>query len=242
MRPACLVLLSLFAFAGVARADDFDADRPDFTNSPRALPAGRWQLEMGATRVRLDGLTAITAGEGDLRFGIRQSWELHVALPTWNRLASDGQPGSDGFGDAGVGCKYTLPGANETQAFGVLADVTLPTGARGIGGDRAGGDLLLGAEHTLGTHANLGLNAGWTRQSGTDGGVASASLGLDLGSGLGSWLECALASAGGSTAERFDGGLTLQVAHWTQLDARVGVGAGDARGEVTFGAGIAQRW
>ena len=237
-----LVVLTLMLAPNGARADGgIDADRPDFTNGPRALETGRWQLEAGATRTTQSGASAWTVGEGLVRHGIAPGLELRLALPTWNR-SGDGPEASRGLGDGGAGFKCTLPGATDALAFGAIGDVTLPTGARGVGAGVPGGDLVLAVDRALTSRLDVTCNAGASRQAGATALLVSTSWGLDLGHGLGSWAEWAAAATAHATADRFDGGFTLAVGPNVQLDVRAGEGAGDARGEATLGAGVTTRW
>jgi hypothetical protein len=238
--PLLTVLLLLAPAA--ARADGgVDADRPDFTNGPRTVEPGAWQLEAGATRVTASGVTAWTAGEALLRTGVARGLELRLTLPTWNRM-DDGSSRTDGLGDAGAGFKWTLPGASDALAAGVIADVTAPTGARGVGAGRTGGDLAFALDRAISQRIDATANVGLSRQAGETTLLLSTSWGADLGRGWGTWAEWAAFAGRDGTAHRFDTGLTLAVSPRIQLDARLGAGAGLASGETTLGAGVATRW
>src|SRR5687767_7085827 len=60
-------------------------DRPDFTESPVAVPRGAVQVEMGNTYERADDVRANTLGEMLVRVGVHRGLELRLGLPSYVR-------------------------------------------------------------------------------------------------------------------------------------------------------------
>jgi hypothetical protein len=242
---AVLALIVISGAAAYASADDFESDRPDLAEGPRTLSSGHVQLEAGWTRSMTDDTRADAVGEGLLRFGLASRLELRLALPTWNELHVDQSPalaGRDdrGFGPTGFGGKVTLA-RDDDSALGVVADVALPGGRGPFHEAHASLDLVLAGARELG-RGELSANVSYLREEGANGVGGVLSYERDWTERLASYGEWAVTDIDESVEHILDAGATLRVAPVTQLDARIGFGAGDASGLWLFGAGVTQRW
>jgi hypothetical protein len=242
------VVLALALGAGLpsfAAADDFESDRPDLAEGPRTLPFGHIQLEAGWTRVMTDNTRTDAVGEGLLRFGLASRLELRLAIPTWNQLHVDqvplsGRRDDSGFGPTGLGGKVTLA-RDDDSALGIVADVALPGGSGPFHEVHANLDLVLAGARELG-RGELSANVSYLREEGANGVGGVLSYERDWTERLASYGEWAVTDIDESVEHVLDTGATLRVAPVTQVDARIGFGAGDASGLWLFGAGITQRW
>jgi len=226
-------------------ADDFESDRPDLAEGPRTLPVGRLQLEAGWTHTATADAATETVGEALVRYGLAPRCELRLAVPTWNRLRLDRAVGPQrrvvsGFGPAGFGGKLTLA-RDESSALGIVADVTLPGGGGAFHEGDAGLDLVLAAAREMGG-GELSANVSYLREGGANGVGGVLSYERDWTERLATYAEWAVTDLDASVAHVLDSGVTLRVAPVTQVDARIGFGAGDASGLWLFGAGVTQRW
>lgn len=227
-----LALLLLLAACSAARADDaISPDRPDFTNSPDVVAAGRFQVETSGAwqRTTADGLTTrLRSTPTLLRFGLGHDLELRLDTNGWLRQSD---PSASGRGDFGLGAKWQLREGDETQpGLGLLLDIQTPTGSGPFKGRGLRPALTFLAEWELPAGYSIGTMAGFvTDRNDADqrytAGVLSASLGIPLSEKLHSFAEVAsqqLASArNGGNVVTAGTGLAWQVSNDCQLDAAV---------------------
>jgi len=261
-----LLVLAALA-AGVAPAADAPArapgglrelttDRPDATESPFTVDAGHGQLEMDAssyTRNRLDGLrtTEWSVVPFNLRYGFTPRFELGLFLNPHLRVTEEPRGGPKvtrrGWGDTTLRAKYNFWGNDGgPHACGVIADVTVPTAADGLGVERVEGALSLPLAFELG--------AGW------DGGAMTTVAWTDTGSGrrpvwmntftvgrevaenTGVYFELTSAAGAGPHVTTFNTGLTRKLHANLQLDCGVNVGISRTAPDLTVFAGLSRRF
>jgi hypothetical protein len=228
--------------AGQAPDGPLVTDRPDFTESSVAVPAGRLQLEGGATRSEEGGEGVLELGEWLLRIGARPGWEVRVQAPTW--IAG---PGEDGLGDAGLGFKAELPPAAGAE-LAVLAMTSIPVATGDGGVDAWQPEAILAAAWGLPAPLSLAMNLGVAVPE-VDGdrrmeSWLTAALGIELAPRVGAYLETyGFADDEDGLGPGFaDAGLTFLVHDDFQLDARAGAGFGGAKGDWYLGVGASRRW
>lgn len=224
MRLALLLLAACTA----AHADDaISPDRPDFTNGPDVMAAGRLQIEASGAWQR-DASTRLRSTPMLLRLGVGHDLEL--------RLETDGvlrqrNPGASGRGDLAVGFKWQMQDGDEAKpGLGWLFEVQTPTGSGPFKGHglRPGLSFLaqweLPAGYSLGTMAGVFIDRNDTDQRYT-GALLSASLGIPLGEKLHGFAEIAgqqIASArNGGNVVTAGTGLAWQLTSDAQLDTAV---------------------
>lgn len=224
MRLALLLLAACTA----AHADDaISPDRPDFTNGPDVMAAGRLQIEASGAWQR-DASTRLRSTPTLLRLGVGHDLEL--------RLETDGvlrqrNPGASGRGDLAVGFKWQMQDGDEAKpGLGWLFEVQTPTGSGPFKGHglRPGLSFLaqweLPAGYSLGTMTGVFIDRNDTDQRYT-GALLSASLGIPLGDKLHGFAEIAgqqIASArNGGNVVTAGTGLAWQLTGDAQLDTAV---------------------
>jgi hypothetical protein len=223
-------------------------DRPDFTESPVAVPRGAVQVEAGHTLERTDDVRAHTLGETLVRVGVRDGVELRLGLPSYVRVG--GPTAVDGVSDGNLGAKVDL--VRESRASGLvpttalIVGASLPTGSRAFrGGVSPEAKLLmgwsLGEAWSLSSNLNVAsVDAGDAR---TDEVAASLSLGRSLSDRTGAYLEWFGTRPDGARGTHYaNGGVTYQFTDNHQLDVRAGRGLGANRRDFFLGLGFSQRW
>lgn len=224
-------------------------DRPDFTESPIAVPTGAVQAEFGHTFERTDDVRANTTGEVLLRLGVRRGMELRLGLPSYVRAL--GTPDDvRGIGDANLGAKFEL--VPEARAHGlvpttaVIVGAGLPTGARALRAPGVAPEVKLLAGWSLSdawalsSNVNVAsLDVGPARETELAG---SLSVGRALSERAGSYLEWFGNRTPSGGAHFLNAGVTWLLTANQQLDVRAGSGLGGNRRDYFAGVGLSQRW
>jgi hypothetical protein len=252
------VVVLLSACAGhVSPPGPVSPDRPGFTDTPPALPAGAFQIEAGYTDDRTDASEYQTVGETLLRIGIGGRTEVRWFGNSFAVRSITGTATTHGLEDQKLGIKTTLrtkPDSVHSLLPNVafLAATTLPTGAAGFSATKAQPEAKLAMNWTTASPFSLYTNIG------------AASIYNEVGRAGRGWLSAAgwwsvnpkvsafgegmtmgrLSGNGSGTAGNWvDGGLTYLLNDRFQLDARVGRGVGsETSSETFFGVGLARRW
>ncbi|MEY3774083.1 MAG: hypothetical protein RLZZ129_863 [Verrucomicrobiota bacterium] len=254
-----LVLTGLLAIgAGMAAAREMTTDRPDGTESPFTVPAGRVQLELDFVAFSRDREAVMRVTEWqvapiNLRFGVSQHFELGVLVAPHVVVAETPPAGQRvrqaGFGDLTLRAKWNGAGNDEavTMAWGLMADLKLPTAADGLGNGRVEGALILPLAFALGRGWSGGAMTGveWTRPAA---GVNRAVwintfvVGRDLTETVGGFLELTSATGDGAHVATFNFGLTLSLGPDLQLDAGVNLGLSRSTPNLLLFAGLSRRF
>jgi hypothetical protein len=232
--------------AARASADDFDTDRPDFTNGTALVPVRHVQVELGWTEDRYtSGHRDDTFGESLVRIGLGSRAELRASGPDWDQSRDPGLF-EDGPSATSVGAKVALstPGAPRTAAL-ILA-LGLPGGAGSFAREGFDAAATLAGEWD-GDHAGVSSNFTLSREGDGEQRMWSGALTLSFEhdlvsrwSGFLEWYE--VLDDTDHRPDFVDAGLLWQPAHWTQLDARVGRRIDRGEGHTFFGAGVSRRF
>jgi hypothetical protein len=243
-----LALLLLAACAAAHADDAISPDRPDFTNGPDVMAAGRFQVESSGAWQR-DASTRLRSTPTLLRLGVGHDLEL--------RLDSDGalrqrNPDASGRGDLGLGFKWQLQDGDEGKpGLGVLIDVKTPTGSGVFKGHGLRPGLSFLAQWELPSGYSFGAMAGVvTDRNDTDqrytAALLSASLGIPVSEKLHGFAEIAgqqLASArNGGNVITAGMGLAWQVSNDAQLDAAVFRGLNHTTPDWAWTVGLSLRF
>lgn len=226
MKAVCLAIF--LALVSAAHADGAIApDRPDFTNGPDVLPAGRLQLETSGAWQR-EGATRLRSTPTLLRLGVGQGLEL--------RLETDGalrqrEPTASGRGDLSLGAKWQWQDGDEGRpGLGWLLAAESPSGSGDFKGRGWRPALSLLAQWELPAGYSVGAMAGLTMDRNDadrrfPAAVLSASFGFPVAEGVRGFAEVAgqqLASARhGGRVVTAGTGLAWQWRYDVQLDTAV---------------------
>jgi hypothetical protein len=258
---AVLAILPLPAVAQSAPQKperEMSTDRPDKTESPYSVPAGRIQVELDfATytrdRERNVSIETISAAPFNLKLGIGDSTDVQLIVqPYVHQAATDRRTGAHattkGFGDVVIRVKRNLWGNDEgTTAFALMPFVSLPTAKRGLGSGTV--DFGLIAPLAIGLSDTIGLGLMTEVDvSGDDDGdgrtvsfINSATLSFALSERSGMYTEV-FTERGDEWIVTGDLGFTYALSDETQLDAGVNVGLNDAADAVAVFVGLSRRF
>lgn len=240
-----------------SRLRELATDRPDATESPFTVDAGRVQLEMdftSTTRNRRDGVRTVVweVAPFNLRLGLTRTVELGVLVTPWQRETAQARVGPRekrfGFGDATVRGKLNFAGNDGGPwAWGLMADRKLPTASGGFSHGKCEGALTLPVAFELGGGWGGGAMTSVERRD-TGGGQDRAVWGntVTVGHGitekLGGFGELTSAAGDGAPVATYNGGLTYRVARGVQVDGGGNLGLSRGAPDVQFFAGIARRF
>lgn len=123
------------AFAG--EPGPINTERPSFSSSPLALPAGYWQVETGYQFTRDDDAGSFKEHSLPnmlLRFGFHENLELQLGGLTYKWQQIDGARDS-GFQDASLGIKWQVNDSDSVVPVGLYGAVSLPVGSSEFSND-----------------------------------------------------------------------------------------------------------
>jgi hypothetical protein len=236
---------------------ELTTDRPDATESPFTVDVGHMQLEMDVasfTRNRLDGVrtTEWVFAPFNVRYGITPTIEAGVFVVPRMEVTEQARGGPKvrrrGAGDTVLRGKMNFFGNDGgPTAFGVMADVKLPTAADGLGNDKVEGALIVPFACEVG--------AGWesAAMSGVeftynDNGrrrpvwINTLTFGRDLLPELGMFLEVTSAAGDGPHVATFNCGLTRKLSSNLQIDCGANFGISRTAPDLALFAGLSRRF
>jgi hypothetical protein len=235
---------------------ELTTDRPDATESPFTVDPGHVQVEMDAvsyTRNRLDGVrtTEWVLAPFNLRYGLTPNFEAGIFVVPHVRVTEQDRNGPKqtvrGIGDTTLRMKLNLRGNDGgPTAFGLMADLKLPTAADGLGNDRTEGALTFPIAYEIGAgwegaamtsiefaHTERGRRAIW---------VNTITFAREIAPDLGGFLELTSAAGDGGHAATFNCGLTRPLGPLTQLDCGVNIGLSRNAPDLSVFAGISRKF
>lgn len=261
------VLVMCAAAGAQPRPDPMDeplvTDRPDFTESTETVPAGHLQLESGYTftynREGGTRTTDHTAPEMLWRIGLSDHVELRVG---W-----DGYTYTDSLFRGGVGGdsrKRAFQDANDLSLglkvklfeqegwrphFGIIAAVTVPTGAGGGTSGDVDPEIVFLWAYDLSENTAIAGNVGIAvptedshRFVQTTASLAYAFALTEKWGAYAEYFGIYPSSDSGHDAHFFNAGFTYLVNKDFQLDVRVGLGLNEEAGDFFTGVGLSKRF
>jgi hypothetical protein len=281
-----LLILALVAFGGSpARAQDGDksqysltnptprdelrdmsTDRPDKTESPYTVDAGRFQLEMDFVTFTRDRLReggadlrfeAVNVAPFNLKVGLTSSTDVQFVFDSYvhQRVTDTGTGASeeiDGVGDLTIRLKHNLWGNDRGRtALAVMPFVKLPTNSNGIGNDAVEAGIIVPLALSISEHVGIGLMTEVDLLEESDGEgysptfINSATVSLDLTDSLGLYTELFTEKSmedGADWVVTWDSGLTYALSDDLQLDGGINVGVTDAADDLNLFIGISRRF
>lgn len=248
---------------------DMTTDRPDATESPFTVDAGRVQVEtglIGFSRSHADPNGAVSESyefaTTNVRVGLTDRVELNVVWQPYGitrtrQRAPLGTLRDSGIGGLDLRAKVNLWG-NDTfdrqgSALALLPYVSLPTDRHnGISPEYVEGGLIVPLALKLSDKLGLGLNGGvsWVRSDAASDHraeyLASASLAYEWTDKLGTYYEVAarfnVDDPQSSEAVLLGTGVTYALADNLQLDAGVNIGVTSAADRINPFIGLSRRF
>ena len=230
-------------------------DRPDVTESPYTVEAGRFQAELSfVEHTRGAGTDGLTVLPIYLKVGLRDDLDLQLVLNPYQSIRARGREApmrSSGLGDTELRAKLNLWGDDGGRtAFGVMPFVRFPTAAEGVGDPHLAGGLIfplalqdLPGGFDLGTMAEFDIS----REDGSSrvSFLHSVTCGHELlNPKLGGYVEyvgVAPLHGGQPYLAYLDVGATYAVNLDLQLDAGINVGLSRGTDDLTLFAGVSFR-
>lgn len=235
---------------------ELTTDRPDATESPFTVDVAHVQLELEAvsfTRDRRDGVrtTEWAASPFNVRYGLTENFELGIFVTPFlqftEKLRGGEQSTVRGIGDTTLRAKVNLAGNDGgTKAFGVFADLKLPTAKTGLGNDEVEGALAFPVAFEIGSGwAGAAMTAVEFAFTGRDRPlvwVNTLSLGRELTADVAGFVELTSAAGDGTHVATFNVGLTRRLGPNLQLDGGLNLGLSRAAADLTVFAGLARKF
>lgn len=237
---------------------ELSTDRPDKTESPYTVDAGRFQIELDVatyTRDRDAGVRTETVSVApiNLKLGLDRATDLQVIVePYLRRTITDRPLGArettDGFGDVTVRLKRNLWGDDGGRtAFALMPFVKLPTNAGDLGNGKVEFGIIAPLAIALSDRIGLGLMTEIDVIEQGDGSgyrasfVNSATLGFALTDRLGMYTEL-FTERGDDWVVTGDVGFTYALSDYTQLDAGANLGVTRAADDLAMFVGMSRRF
>lgn len=241
-------------------------DRPDFTEGTLAVPRGRLQLEGGYTfTYDREGRTRTVDHafpEFLLRLGLVDDLELRVGWAGWSlteqlvfeRNEAGRRVWRTEHDDAGtdmtVGFKWHLLDQDgPVPDFGVIGQLTLPTGAAGKSSGDVDPEVKLVWAYDLTESLSIAGNVNLAAPTAEAGRFFQASGSVSLGYAVCDWLGAYVeyfgfypADRGTDAAHTLNGGFTFPIGDQLQFDIRAGFGLNEEAADILAGAGFAVRF
>jgi hypothetical protein len=240
---------------------EMSTDRPDTTESPFTVDAGRFQVEMDLLNYTRDDEAGVrtesfVAGALNLKAGLLHNVDLQVVIDSYVRERVRATPGpattTDGLGDITTRLKINLWGNDGgTTAFAVMPFLKAPTASGGLGNDSVEGGVILPLAVELPAGWGLGAMAelDFLKNGAGDGYhtefVNTLVLGHDIAGGLGGYVEfisVASTESGASWRGLVGLGLTYGLCPNSQIDLGVNIGINRAAADVNPFLGFSFRY
>ncbi|HUG13109.1 MAG TPA: transporter [Opitutaceae bacterium] len=234
-------------------------DRPDATESPFTVDAGRIQIEISFAQHTYDRhnpersdirVSEWNVAPVNLRVGLTHDTELQIVVDNYLHVEERSSSGSwrqrqSGWGDVTLRLKRNLFGNDGGEsALAVMPFVKIPTNSGGVGNNHFEGGLVVPASVTIGGRGFGIMTAMDLVHDGDDYTAVwlnTVTTGFELSDSLGAFVELASETGGGSHALTFNTGLTLGISENVQLDAGVNFGLTRAAPDIAVFAGISIR-
>ena len=240
-----------------SRLREMSTDRPDKTESPYTVDAGRFQIETDLFAYTVDRESGVTSRTYDIlpfnvKIGLAHDTDLQIVYGAFSvARVSGGPPSERGFGDVTLRLKHNLWGNDGGRtAFGLMPFVKLPTNTMSDLNDSVEGGLIVPLAIDLGNGIGLGLMTEVDILKNATGGydpsfINSASLSFELTDRVGAYVEAFVEHSterNADTVVTIDGGFTFAVTDNLQLDAGANIGVTDAADDLTVFMGLSQRY
>jgi len=262
LRLGLLALAALAAPAALAQERELSTDRPDKTESPYTVPAGRFQVELDFVTYTIDRAAGVRAETVNVlpvnvKAGLDADTDLQIIFDSYiHQSINDRVAGTrrelDGIGDLTVRLKRNLLGNDGGKAaLAIMPFVKLPTNSGGLGNDAVEGGIIVPLAIAIGQGVGLGLMTEIDLLRDEDGAgyspsfVNTATIGFDLTERLGLYTEIFTersAERGADWVVTFDAGLTYAISDDIQIDAGANLGLTQAADDIALFVGLSRRF
>lgn len=243
-----------------SRLREMSTDRPDKTESPYTVDAGRFQIEtdlVAVTRNKSDGVKTETIDVLPFNFkvGLTNATDLQVVYGAYSHVRTSGAGVTDtesGAGDLVLRLKHNVWGNDGgPTALGLMPFLKLPTGTLSDLNDDVEGGVIVPLAIDMGSGVGLGLMTEIDILKAADGRgyaptfVNSATVSFEITDRLGLYAEAFVersSESGADTIVTLDGGFTYAVTDNLQLDAGANVGVTKAADDLNVFVGLSQRY
>ncbi|MEO5959067.1 MAG: transporter, partial [Opitutaceae bacterium] len=187
----------------------------------------------------------------NVRLGLTHWTEVGIFISPYVRstaTATGWRERSSGFGDVTLRGKFNIAGNDGGGfAWGLMADLKLPTAAAGLGNDKYEGALTLPVAFELGGGWGGGAmtsvemiytGAGRHRAVWSN----TLTVGRDLSENVGGYVELTSSAGDGTHIATCNAGLTRALGANAQLDCGINVGISRAAPDLQLFAGISRRF
>lgn len=233
-------------------------DRPDTTESPYTVPAGRFQIEASFLDYSKDRSAAQgrryqrVFGQMNIKRGLAQDTDLQLAFNTHSfagQVEGGDRSYSEGFGDVTLRLKRNIWGNDAGKtAFGLMPYVTFPTHTRVSEKAWASGIIFplawtLPNGWTLGMMEELDFRDRAADGAGRFQSLHSATLGIALSETVGSYWEL-VSIAGFSQSHQLsaNAGLTFQIGPNLVFDTGSRIGLTRSAPDIGLFSGVSLRF
>ena len=255
-----IAALPVLADDAAPQPRELSTDRPDKTESPFTVPAGRWQVEADAFIFRLDEhgtdaaiarTTGWSAAAVNLKLGITERLDLQFILPAWSEQEqkfTDGHRArARGWSDLAIRAKLNLSGNDRgAMAMALMPFLSLPTAGGAFGSHGVEGGVIIPFATKLGGGWDLGaMVEGDLRREdrrATFAGIASVTVSHDITERLGGYVEWWNEWTRPGWASTFDAGLTFRITPGVQFDAGANFGLTRSAEDLVVFTGISVRY
>jgi hypothetical protein len=243
-------------------------DRPDKTESPYTVDAGRFQIEMDFANYTYDkhkknGEHVVNRGFGiapiNMKAGLTENMDLQIIVDNYvfsnssDKIAGE-RTTKSGFGDVTIRLKRNIFGNDEGDvAFGVMPYVKIPTTSDKT--ETNDNDFEYGANALLAVGVNDAISLGFMAQvdiakDEDDVGyhpvyIGTATIGHALTDKLGHYTELYVeqsAEGDADTVVTVDIGMTYLLKEYVQLDAGVNIGVTEAADDFNPFVGLSYKF
>jgi hypothetical protein len=239
---------------------EMSTDRPDKTESPYTVDAGRFQIEtdlVAYTRDSRDGTTtrAYDVAPFNLKAGLTSDTDLQLVYGAFSHVRASGGGSTEtdsGTGDLVVRLKHNIWGNDGGMtALAVIPFVKVPANTMDSLNDDVEGGVIVPLAIDLGHGMGLGLMTEIDILRAETGSgyeptfVNTATIGFELTERLGMYVEAFFersAESGAETVVTLDGGFTFAVTENLQFDAGANVGVTEAADDLNLFLGLSQRY
>ena len=251
---------SLFQPTPNAQLREMSTDRPDKTESPYTVDAGRFQIETDLVAYTRDSRNGQTTRSFDVmpfnfKMGLTHDTDMQIVYGAFShsRTSVDSVVDEeDGLGDVTLRLKHNVWGNDGGKtAFALMPFLKVPTNTLASLNNDVEGGLIAPLAVDLGHGMGLGLMTEIDILKSEDGKgyepvfINSATVSFELTQRLGMYVEAYIERSvenGAETIVTLDGGITYAVTNDLQLDAGANVGVTKAADDLNVFAGLSRRF